>query len=266
MKKINVLFIAALAIISAGLSYSFNDTASFAKTVVDDQKNVIDIPDKYFTNLPSDQLVQSQKVFCQKMQYYFNHPDEKITDPDVLHEAGVDTMNKAVESVFLAKEGTRTHESIMNNFKSNYADPMDRALLLVKGGLNTEGVELESEEISNILEPSDITVYNATGKQNITRAIRYSMNDWGKSPVFNFRLVNNPKDARIIVGELGPEESTEKDIQGSFKVLSSYYKVEIQGKISLSPSITDLKWNDPVLLHTLMHEMGHSLGRPDLYY
>lgn len=265
MKKLNVLLIAAVAILMATVTVSFHNDESMAKTVVDDQNNVIEIPDKYFTNMPSPELIETQTVLCRKMQYYFAHPAETITDPVVLNEVGTDTINKALDNAFNGKEGQRKHAEILENFKSQYLNPGDRALRLMAGGLDTGKVALEGSKFVGILDPSDITVYNATGKKNVTEAIKYSMNEWSKTPYFNFRLVDDPKEARVIVGELNPGETAEEHIQGNFKLVSSYYNIEIQGKIGLSPNITNLNWDDTDLLHTVMHEMGHAVGRPDLY-
>ncbi len=266
------LFFSLMMVVGMANFYNSVD----AKQVKDDSGQWINIPDKYFTQpQPTRQELQDRKLYNDKVLYYLNNPDKKISGEIAKDFRGIENMNdyahRLMDAPAASLNGVKifpTLQDSLNYLKSIYRDPYESIEADRFGFLDTEGVQLQPNNgYAAILKPSDITVYNKTGRENVKLALEKTFSEWEKDPKFHFRFVDNPEDARVIVSEGTISKSGtefEDYVNAKFRINAVYFSCLIQGEIQISPELEQMSADDPVLNHTLTHEFGHVLGLGDL--
>ncbi|AKP67616.1 hypothetical protein [Companilactobacillus ginsenosidimutans] len=245
-----------------------------AKTVTDEQHNRIEIQDKYFVNMPTEQDLSKALGLYQEATYYLNHLDEQMPS-ELQHHFEYKTMRDKVESLYSPDSlSWKTREQLRLYLLSQYTPHMaiHNYMNQVHGGLDTDNMRFTLQkngiyQYSAILKPSNITVYNQTGRKDVTNAINQAAINWNDTPGVHFRLVSSPKDARVIIRQTNGNDSDvyfEQATDAVFNVTETYAQCLVQGDVILSSDL--LKSQDKKkLVHAVTHEFGHVLGMPDLY-
>lgn len=246
-----------------------------AKVVTDDAGDQVDIPDKYFLeSYDSSVNDNNQKMWTYLWPFvneWVNNPDTKLSDISPMmaqYLPELNTFNDLVEryseyypqynrdNLEYILKGLLTQRNLVSFFPGNKI-------------IDTEGVFVSNRYFNYIAKPSDMTVYNQTGNRNVTSALEYGFKQWNKDTRFHFRMVDNPREAKVIVTDLVHSQSKSKQFESDYDAFFSanivYKLVLIQGEITLSDKILSMDKNNPKLLHTVVHELGHSIGRPDLF-
>ncbi len=259
-------YILLLFIVIGALYTAFpNEDSVMAKTIVDDEGQTVDLPDSDFLNvnttIPKYDENSKDSIF-----YYFNHLDEPFQGKMLINAPdGYSTMR---EYMTMEYKRSDTHFSSLEAYISSLKTRMLASKTNFMG-LNTEGMRFGGGSYAAILKPSNITVYNETKQDNVKRAIQKAMDGWSRNNNIGFSFVDNPKEARIIVRGVNSSDNSlqfEQDIDALYQVTSTYYGCLLQGEIIVSPRIQSLPTDDPILNHSIVHEFGHVLGVPDLYW
>ncbi|MQS89830.1 hypothetical protein [Companilactobacillus mishanensis] len=264
MKKtlLSSLFVVAILSISAPLLTTQN---AQAKTVVDDFGNTIEISDKYFNNPPSESDKKALTEQYQELQVAINNPNQQMGDLAMKYFQNYRTVQSYVDMTYNLNPATfQSKKPIMTliigeiGSLSNFIDKNSN------GGLETDNLNIKSDDYGAILKPTDLTVYNATEKQGVKQALQTTFNAWD-SPKIHFRFVNSPDDARIVVRAVDSKNGNfEGSFDGSMTEVSVYSTVLIQANVNISPELSQLPGDDPTLVHTLEHEFGHVFGLTDI--
>lgn len=274
MKKIYLVIYSLILFILAGITgLQLHDVEAYV--VTDDEGEQVDIPDKYFLKSPTEvdaEIDAVAKPLDADINTWKTNPDmtfEQI-DPNIVNTfprlANIGTFNQFVQkySATLGVSPDFVEKYLMISADS-YKTGMKYQMA---GGLNDEGYSFHTAAYNSILTPSDTTVYNETGNPKIENALKLAFAQWEKDPRFHYRLVDSPQDARVIVTDSshadGKTDKLESSYQAVFLPTIVYNQCLVQSKIILSQKITELDANDPALIHTVIHELGHASGRQDI--
>lgn len=263
-----------------GVVMSFGITTNVkAYVVTDDEGEKIDIPDKYFLESPEakeKEMAHFTKVLGNSVDYWISHPDTPFIEinPEAARLKPAFAEWGTFNSVVARVEKTRALENIPTNYTRKLVEMAAKDFnssnsTLYESGLDTEGFRFMSQSFSAILKPSDMTYYNATKNPKIDNCLKKAFMQWGKDKRFGFRMVNDPKDARIIVTDIDQDPSLsyaiEPQVEAAFVPTMIFHGTLVQGKIVLTSELESMPENRAELIHSVIHEVGHSIGRPDLF-
>lgn len=277
-----ILLITILAVV--GVLATNPSTDSKAYVVTDDEGDQIEIPDKYFLKDPAvadKEDAERSQIYNAYFQKWMNNPDVPINEinPDFYNthfnkEAPATiTFNQFIEG-YLNKRRLATTVTIKDRtdqIKNILIKGLNSNNTFRKSELDTDGVSFVTfSGFDSILKPSDYTVYNATNDPKVENALKLAFQQWQKDDRFHFRLVDSPKNARLIVTDTNTI-SNNKAIQLEESYLALFHPTQVykstlvQGEMVLSSQLEQLSQDNPKLVHAVLHEMGHAIGRPDLY-
>lgn len=262
----------SLVLFSAMLSTTENSVE--AKMITDDQNHTFDLPDKYFLDWKEyhfDTYIQDYMNEYAKIQYYLDNPDEDFQDPTIAQKfTNCKNIREYMQKGFEINPGYwGSTQNMLQFMKIRYSDPQDSALDTIWGGLETDDYQFEDIGYTAVLNPTDFTIYNATGEISVTKALEASFKQWERVKPLHFRLVDSSKDARMVV--LGPKDYSDStfdkgyDFDGALIINSTYHNCLIHATMLLSQKMVDSDGSDPKLVHTVMHELGHAVGMKDVY-
>ncbi|AKP67897.1 hypothetical protein [Companilactobacillus ginsenosidimutans] len=287
MKQIKITLCGMFTIAITLLTFIMFENTANAVEIKSDQGPYVYIPENYFSHKVNDADIQHYQAICDHVQYYLQHPDEVITDPATRNELGATTMSQHIESLYkgrsaygFATDGSvevthsKSKADIVKFIQDRYSDAYSLTMIRMNGGLNINGfnpdgsstgpIHFTNVTMNSMVKPSDITVYDGTNSPSAHKAITIAFTHWSRIPYFNFRFVDNPAEARIIISGFDKDTKPEQGTEGLFVPLTYCY-TEIQGHIYIKPELLHRDWRYASLDHVIMHEMGHALGRVDLY-
>lgn len=281
-KSKRILLIVVLAIF--GVLVTSPGTVSKAYVVKDDEGNQIEIPNKYFLKDPAvadKEDAERSQIGNAYVQKWMNNPDVPFNeiDPD-FYNAHIGnkppvtmTFNQVIES-YLNKRRLATTVTIKdrtNQLKDFLIKSFNSKNSISRSELDTDGVSfVQFAGFNSILKPSDYTVYNATNNPKVEHALNLAFEQWQKDDRFHFRLVDSPNNARLIVTDTNTISNNnsiqlEAGYLALFHPTKVYKQTLVQGEIVLSSQLEQFSQDNPKLVHAVLHEMGHAIGRPDLY-
>lgn len=277
-----ILLITVLAIV--GVLATNPCTVSKAYVVTDDEGEQIEIPDKYFLKDPAvadKEDAERSQITNAYIKKWIDNPDVPFNevDPDIykLYDKRkaprTITFNQFVESYLNNKRlaSTVTTKDRTDQLKNAFIKTVNSKNTVWKSELDTDGVSfVYFAGFASILKPSDYTVYNATNNPKVEHALNLAFEQWQKDDRFHFRLVDSPKNARLIVTDTNTISNTrsvqlEEGYLALFHPTQVYKSTLVQGEMVLSSQLEQLSQDNPKLVHAVLHEMGHAIGRPDLY-
>lgn len=256
-----------------GMTFLIGNGNAQAKVVTDDAGDQVDIPDSYFLK-NSDQLQANLDKQFEQIKpistYWALHPDVQLSSlsPELAKKfPDFSTFNELVNKYHqLAPQ--YSIDDIRTTLLALAKDFSMLNKMGTHGFLDTEKVQIINPLFSRIVQPSKMTVYNQTGSSKVDYALKYAFKQWSKDPRFKFRMVDSPKNARIIVTDLSHSKATSKNFEPNYEAAFIptiiYYSTLVQGQIVLSQDVLNMDQNDPNFLHIIVHEIGHSMGRVDL--
>ncbi|WP_125770252.1 hypothetical protein [Companilactobacillus furfuricola] len=276
------LLITVLAIV--GVLATSPSGVSKAYVVTDDEGDQIEIPDKYFLKYPAvankEDTERSQigNAYFQKWMdnpdVPFNEIDPEFYNAHIGNKSSITmTFNQVMES-YLNKQRLATTVTIKDRtdqLKNFLIKAFSSKNSIRKSELDTDGVSfVEFAGFNSILKPSDYTVYNATHDPKVKHALSLAFEQWQKDDRFHFMLVDSPKNARLIVTDTNTISNNnsvqlEEGYLALFHPTKVYKQTLVQGEIVLSSQLEQLSQDNPKLVHAVLHEIGHAIGRPDLY-
>ena len=265
IKSVMVYILTTTLLLITGVTINTN---VYAKTIVDNQGETIEIPDKYFTQVLTPAQDNLAVLFGKYLIPYADDPNKQFPSEFLKISGNMQNMGQFIDYIYSYAPGVfEDKENLQQWIKNFLNNPSQMKMLCNSVLLKTENKTFAGNDYSRILNPSNITIFNDTNNVLVSDAINQSINQWNKSSVVHFSITDDPYDARIIVksaskGDIKLEENTE----GIMKITRTYGDCLIQADIILSPEIIDgSDINSSKLVHTIEHEMGHVLGMPDLY-
>lgn len=266
----------SVAFLIGSVQFLASNTEVQARFITSTEGDRVELPDKYFTNIDSyNKSMKEARRVNDLMNNWVNNPDKTFSElyPEeaAAHPeyAAMGSFNEFVDKRYHSRLTGLSKAETREVYRITYSDYANSMETISHGGLDTEGVKLSGDRGFNaMLTPSDITVFNGTGNSKITHALELGFKEWEKDKRFHFRLVDSDVDARVIVGDSNQvglsSEYFEKYMSALYVPTIVYDNVLVQGLIVVSPDIEALDASDPQLIHTVIHELGHAIGRPDV--
>lgn len=265
----------SLLLVLLGITlFSSNNNQVQARVITDDQGVQVDVPDSYFlknADVIDANLKRQGDQMKPILKAWTENPNTQMSDISArmaMKYPDLTTFNEVTET-FHKLEPQESKEEISNELAMYTNDPYQFLKMMFAGYLDTEKVLIFNGTFERIAQPSHMTFYNQTGNKKVDYALKNAFAQWSKQdPRFKFSMVNNRRYAKVIVTGMSQaqinDSNFEPNYSAAFIPTITYYQVLIQGQLVLSPKVLAMDQNDPNFLHTIVHEVGHSIGRVDL--